>query len=343
VPFMFRVTSLTEMSEKQLNRWIKRVALLIVVVFIAFVAFYVVDRYRLPQTPIVDQHLAALEEAVRAEPDNIANRGQLADLYVAKKRYADAIAQYDLIVGSGKYEAPARVGRGNAYRLSGELEAAAGDYQAVIDLLKDTDTAAADQTLQAAYYGLGSVLLAQGKAAEAIAPLTNASILKADADALFLLGQAQLASGDAPAAIESLTRAAAFVPVGWPDPYLALSQAYAKAGDTAHAAWATAMADIANGQYDTAETSLKVMLEGPAALDATLGLGLAAEARGDNAAATDWYTKALAIEPENNAAIMGLKRVGPMPSGSIQPAASPGVPSPAPTAPPSGLIPGGIS
>jgi tetratricopeptide (TPR) repeat protein len=340
---MFRVASLTEMSEKQLSRWIKRIAALIAVVLVAFVAFYVVDRYRLPQTAIVDQHLAALEEAVRAKPDDIAARGQLADIYVAKKRYPEAIAQYDLIVATGKYGGPARLGRGNAYRLSGQYSAAEVDYRAVIDLLKGTDAAGADPTLQAAYYGLGSVLLAQGKAAEAIAPLKNASILKGDADALFLLGKAQLATGDAPAAIASLEKATAFVPIGWPEPYVALSEAYAKTGDTAHAEWAAAMADVANGQYGAAETTLKALLGGPAALDATLGLGMAAEARGDNAGATNWYMKALVVEPENSTAVMGLKRVGPMPSGSRVPAASPGTASPAPSAPSTGLILRGVA
>ncbi len=43
---MSRVTSLTSMSDQQLNRWIKRIALLFFVVLIAFVAFYAVDRFR---------------------------------------------------------------------------------------------------------------------------------------------------------------------------------------------------------------------------------------------------------------------------------------------------------
>ena len=46
---MSRVTSLTNMPEEQLNRWIKRIALLFVVVLIAFVAFYVIDRFRMPR------------------------------------------------------------------------------------------------------------------------------------------------------------------------------------------------------------------------------------------------------------------------------------------------------
>ncbi len=95
---MSRVTSLTNMPEEQLNRWIKRIALLFVVVLIAFVAFYVIDRFRMPTAEIVDQQLVAMEEKVRAEPENIAARGLLADTYAAKGRYEDAIVQYTLLI-----------------------------------------------------------------------------------------------------------------------------------------------------------------------------------------------------------------------------------------------------
>ena len=86
MPFMSRVTSLTSMPEAQLNRWIKRIGLLLIVGIVAFVAFYAVDRFRAPTAPIIDREMAAMEEAVRADPADIASRGRLADLYLAAKR-----------------------------------------------------------------------------------------------------------------------------------------------------------------------------------------------------------------------------------------------------------------
>ena len=99
---MSRVTSLTNMPDAQLNRWIKRIALLFVVVLVAFVAFYAVDRFRAPAASIADQEVAALEEALRADPANVVARGQLADTYVAKARYEEAIALYTQIIDTGK-------------------------------------------------------------------------------------------------------------------------------------------------------------------------------------------------------------------------------------------------
>ena len=50
----------------------------------------------------MDQKLAALEEAVRAEPADARIRGQLADLYFAKGRFEDAIAQYTALIDAKK-------------------------------------------------------------------------------------------------------------------------------------------------------------------------------------------------------------------------------------------------
>ncbi len=131
---MFRVTSLTEMPEQQLNRWIRRIALLFLVVLIAFVALYVADRFRMPAASIVDQRLAAAEEAVRADPADVAARGQLGDLYFAAERYEDAIAQYTEILKTDESTEAASVSRGVAYQRVGNLDAAAADFEKVVEL-----------------------------------------------------------------------------------------------------------------------------------------------------------------------------------------------------------------
>ncbi|HEY5434144.1 MAG TPA: tetratricopeptide repeat protein, partial [Candidatus Limnocylindrales bacterium] len=121
---MSRVTSLTSMPEAQLNRWIKRIGLLLIIGIVAFVAFYAVDRFRAPAAPIIDRETAALEEAVRADPADVAARGRLADVYMAAKRYDDAIAQYSAVLQTGKADEMAYVSRGRALELKGDLAAA---------------------------------------------------------------------------------------------------------------------------------------------------------------------------------------------------------------------------
>ena len=152
---MFRVTSPTKMDDRQLNRLIKRVVLLLVVGTIAFVGFYFMDRWRPATVPIIDRRLSALEQQVRDAPTDIVARGQLADLYVAKSRFEDAIVQYDAILATDKMTELAKYGRAGAYVGLGQLDHAAKDYQAVVDIAKDGEMANVDPMLQAPYYRLG--------------------------------------------------------------------------------------------------------------------------------------------------------------------------------------------
>jgi tetratricopeptide (TPR) repeat protein len=322
---MFRVTSLTQMPEQQLNRWIRRIALLFVVVLIAFVAFYVVDRFRAPSPTIVNREMAAMEEAVRADPTDIASRGRLADLYLAANRYDDAIAQYTAIIGTGKQDEAAYVSRGQAYELSGQLEAAAADYTKVVEVAGDSEMANVDPMLELAHYGLGAIALAEDRPQDAIDSLLKAlAIQRTDADAMNLLGAAYVKNGQPDKALEPLRKAIEFVPLGWADPYRTLADAYTAAGDTDMAEWAAAMAAGQEGDVTGATERLTAIADGPAGLDARVGLGLLAEKGGDSPTAATWYRRALELDATNTSAQLGLSRVSDGTQGhpSIAPAAS---------------------
>ncbi len=323
---MFRVTSLTKMPEAQLNRWIRRIALLFVVVLIAFVAFYAVDRFRAPAAPILDRELSALEEAVRTDPTDLASRGRLADLYLAAERYDDAIAQYTEIIGTGKQDEAGYVSRGRAYELKGELEAAAADYTKVVEIASPNEMANVDPMLQTSYYGLGAISLQQEKPKEAIDYLLKAlAIKRTDADAMNLLGAAYVQAGTPEKALEPLRKAVMFVPLGWPDPYQALAAAYTATGDTDLAEWANAMVAGQTGDISGAISRLEAIADGDAALDARIGLGLLAESQGDDVTATTWYRKALEIDDQNTSAQLGLSRVsdGTQAHPAVGPSTSP--------------------
>ena len=314
---MSRVTSLTHMPEQQLNRWIKRLALLFFVVLIAFVAFYAFDRFRMPAAPIVDRELAALEEQVRADPADAVARGQLGDRYFAKGRYEDAIAQYTALINANKEIEQASFGRARAYQQMGQYDSAIPDFEKVVAIAIQGEMAGIDPMLAASYFGLGTIATEQGRSEDAVANLEKAlAIQRTDGDTLYALANAYLSVGKTSEAIEKLTLATTLVPVGWPEPYLALETAYTEAGQADQAEWAGAMAAFAAGDNVTAKTRLEAIVGGDEALEALTGLGLIAEIEGDTAAAAGWFTKALAIDPDDVAAKLGLARV-------TMPAASP--------------------
>ena len=120
-----------------------------------------------------------------------------------------------------------------------------------------------------------------------------------------------MATGETDKAETALRSAVDFVPIGWSEPYVALAEGFTKAGRTAEAEWAGAMADLAAGKPELAEPRLLAIANGDAAVDAAIGLGLLYETKGDTATAAGWYGKALAIDPQNAAARLGMSRVGP--------------------------------
>jgi tetratricopeptide (TPR) repeat protein len=319
---MFRVTSLTKMPEAQLNRWIKRIGLLLFVGIVAFVAFYAIDRFRFSPAPIVDQELATLEELVRADPADGVSRGQLADLYYAKGRFDEAITQYTLLIDAGKSVQLASLGRGKSYQRSEQYEQSIPDFEKVVEIGLTSEMAAVDPILAAGYYGLGTTYLAQDKPKEAVEPLAKAlAIQRTDADVLYALATAYVDSGEPEKAIEPLNLAVALVPNGWAEPYMMLEQAYTGMDDADHAEWAGAMAAFAAGDADTAEQRLEKITGGGAALEAAVGLAVINEVTGDTGSAATWYAKALEIDPTNMSAQLGLGRVS-MPTASAAPSGS---------------------
>jgi len=298
------------MPEAQLNRWIKRVALLFVVVLIAFVAFYVVDRFRAPAPTIAERELAILEQAVRDNPSDTASRGRLALVYVTSGRYDDGIAQYTELLTSGKELKAAYAGRAQALELKGDLPAAAADYNEVVKLSIGGEMANVDQVLAAAYYALGNIALQQDKPDEAVTQLLKAlAISRSDADTMNLLGAAYVKAGTPDKAVEPLRTAIEFVPVGWPDPYQTLATVYTATGQPEEAEWAAAMAVGQSGDTAGAVTRLTAIADGKAGLDARVGLGLIAELGGDGPTAASWYRKALELDAKNDSALLGLSRV----------------------------------
>ncbi len=211
----------------------------------------------------------------------------------------------------------ALLGRGSAEIALDRLDAAAADFQKIVDAAKGGEMAEADPQLESAYFSLGVVALKQDRAEDAVVQLTNAiKIKRTDADALNLLGTALLKAGDPQRAVAATRQAIALVPVGWCEPYAQLEASYTALADGDGAAYAGGMLALCQERPDDAKAKLAALTTGSYAVDALVGLGLVAETQNDTAAAQDAYTKALAVDPTNFGAVTGLGRVGGAPSDS---------------------------
>jgi tetratricopeptide (TPR) repeat protein len=298
-------------SDRTLNRLIGILIAIIAIGLPTIGVVYYLDRHVEAGPSISARAVITAEEAVRQNPNQLSLRIGLAQAYVADHRPTDAITQYSVVLDAQQTNSTALLGRATLYREAGQLEAATADYQALIEVAKDSEMADIDTSLQSAYYGLGVILFTQNKPREAATQLANAlKIDGTDADALDLIGQSLTAIGDYSAAVEALRDAASFVPVGWCDPYVHLGAAYQGLADVAGVAYASGMVAMCEGRLNDADSALQPLVGGVHSRDSLIGLGLIAELRGETAAAADFYLRVLAVVPDDFAAQSGLGRVG---------------------------------
>jgi tetratricopeptide (TPR) repeat protein len=314
-------------SDRTMSRAIVPMAAILVVGAVLLGVLYFLDQYRDSGPSLPDRAIQAAEDAVRANPNSINARFALAEYYSNAGRPQDAIAQYDEILKAQPKAVAVLLARGRAELAVKQTDPARKDFQAVVDVLKTTETAGSNQDLEAAYYELGSLALAEGQSGQAVDLLTSAiKISRTDADALYQLGNALIATGDAATARDSLLSAVDLVPTDWCDPYASLSKAFALLKDGPGGGWADGMTALCQKKYDAATTLLTSAASGTYAVRAFIGLGLMAETRGDYAGAHDAYTKALAKDPKNFLATTGLARVNSatIPAASSAPSATGG-------------------
>ena len=314
------VASPTAQQNRMLRRLVRIAAVVLVIGVALFTAVYLVDQHTDPGPSLADRKVATLEQAVRADPQALAPRLQLAVAYTAAGRSKDATNQYNEVLKESPQNVTALLGKADILHMAGDTTSALALYQQVISVRKDGEYAGADTELEHAFYSVGTIETVARHYAEAIAALEAAvRINGADADAWYQLGVAQLGAGVPDKAVAAERNAVAFVPLEWADPYTTMAQAYTALGKTDDATWATAMTDLIAKRYDTAGPALQPLLGGPAAADASLSLGFLAEMQGDPAGALAWYRKVLALDPQNASALSGVTRLGggsPVPSAS---------------------------
>jgi len=303
------------MREKTLDRLI-RIGLVAVVVLIGIGAIgYAIDR--LNQSPsLLDRQISAAEQAVRDEPNETGPRLALAETYRVADRLDSALDQYDEVLKQEGSQGTALLGRAEVLAEKDESAEAAKSFRKIIKSTKGEEFAGVNSQLEAAYYGLGSVLMDRGAAKEALKMLKRAVEMEpGDADVWNLLGEAAGQAGSSQLAVKAFRQAVMFVPTGWCEPYEGLAKAYRRLHRKPDAQYATAMVDMCEERLTDATRRLKPLVSGPAAVDAMLGLGMIAELESNRAAAARWYKKVLAIDDENFNARNGLGRLSAPQSG----------------------------
>ncbi|MEI6373394.1 MAG: tetratricopeptide repeat protein [Actinomycetes bacterium] len=310
-------------SEAKLRRILRILVIAAIALFAVFAVVYYLGQ-RAPSAPsISDRSVAAAEQAVRDNPNNVSARLALANAYVSADRKDEAITQYKTILQADPKNRGALLG-------AGKLAYATDDYVSARDWLTQMvkvsggeEFSSADPQLEETQYFLGMTEMMTGNMPSAITHLKAAlAIDKTDADAWHSLAGAQVRQGDYKAAVASYQQAVRFIPSGWCDPYQGLAVAYQHLNDAAGTTYAQGMTSICAGDTQAGMDSLATLTTGPFATPAMLGLGLAAESLNDPSAAAKWYSKVLKADPSNITARTALARLGA--TASPSPAASGG-------------------
>ena len=303
------------MREQTIDRLIRAgLKVLVVGIAIAGVLYYLDHRHTTPT--LVQRQIDAAEAAVRAAPAETGLRLRLADMYRAANRPDDALEQYDTVLGVEKHQSTALLGRAEVLAEEGDLSEAKQSFEELIGKTKGAEYANVNPQLEAAYYGLGSVLLKRGKTRDAARAAQKATKIEpTDADAWYLVGTADVKAHAYKPAVKALRQAILFVPTEWCEPYEELSKAYRAQHRKPYAEYASGMVELCRKNPGGATERLKRLTSGPVKVDAMLGLGMAAEAQSQRANAARWYRKVVAAEPENFNARGGLARLGVAPGG----------------------------
>jgi tetratricopeptide (TPR) repeat protein len=300
----------TTVSDRRATVLMRLGVLVLVVGVAAFGTIYYQDQHVSAGPSLIDRQTTTAEAAVTQAPNNINARLTLAADYQLDKRSNDALNQYDIILKAVKGNRFALLGQGSVLIAQGKLTAAASSYKQITAGNAKGEFAGADPQLQEAYYNLGSIAVKQHRTTDALFELQAAlGIDPQDSDSLYLQGLAQLQAGKTQLAIDAFTKAVAFVPTGWCEPYTQLALANTKLKRAPEATYNAGLADFCHNKPVDAKAKLTTLIKGPQAVNAMLALALIAETDSSHAEAITWYKKVLTIDPINVVAAAAVKQL----------------------------------
>lgn len=289
--------------------WIALGALVVLVV--VFGGYYYLDRYvRLEDKSPLELSIEQLEEAIRQDPQNPDTRVSLAEFYLNKGMYPEALEQAEQVLRVYPENEGALLIAGLAYVRMERREEALAPLEQFVFLRRDRPMAQNDRMLEMAYYFLGESYVKLDQPQEAIEALEAAlAISSVNADALYQLGLAYHAAGHPEAAVARYHQAVRFVP-DFAEAYVGMIEGYTALGQPDFVAYARGMEAFSRQDYETAQTHLEHATQAlPGFAPAFLGLGLTYEQLGDLDAALAALQHAIETDPQDFAAQQALGRV----------------------------------
>jgi tetratricopeptide (TPR) repeat protein len=298
-------------DSRQLARLVLTVGIVLLLVGLAFGAYYYFDRYVHPgdQSP-VEMASADLEAAVLENPNDPDLRMALAETYLQGGSYPDAITQANQVLDVYPENQRALFVIGLAYAYQQKYEAAVDPLESFRVIREASPQADLDMALETALYYLGVSYLDVGRAADAIPTLVRAiEINQTDADAMYQLGRAYAQNGQPELALESYQEAVRFVP-DFTEAYQGMIESYEVLNWPAYVTYARGMQAFSLKDYDIARTNLEeAVARLPEFASAYIGLGLTYEQLGDLESAQAILQRALELDPGNLTITQALGRI----------------------------------
>lgn len=159
--------------------WVAVVAVIALAAFLGW-SMWSHNRAVTTSTP-ASRAVDAIKADLKANPNSIDLRMQLAQALVVASREPEAIAQYKAILKAKKDFAPALSGLGFIAAKDKDWKTSQGYFQKVVDLLANTPNADRNRTLETAYFYLGTSQMEQRKYEDAIGNFKAALRVRRDA------------------------------------------------------------------------------------------------------------------------------------------------------------------
>ena len=296
---------------RMLRRLVVITFAVVLVMFAAFVGYYYWDRYvHLGDITPIERNIKSLEQKAIDNPKDPDTRLTLAQFYLEKKMFPEAIAQANQILQAFPDNDGALFILGLSLSQSGQTEMAIDPLTKFADMHRKSADAQVDSLLEASLYYLGENYVTLSQADKAILVLTEAlSINRTDADAFYQLGLAYDQQKQYDKAVEQYQKAALFVP-DYIDVYNHMAESYTALSQPNYVVYARGMEAYARKDYNLALQDLQEAVKNlPDFVPAQLGLGLSYEQVNDSVNATRCYEAVLARDPNNFTAGQALARI----------------------------------